>query len=347
LYWKAASFFVRQLSELEQTGALREDMSAPRDDEDGPRRRSGGAPTTKELLLYMLKILQRAIKRQIAAQFYEERWVIGWRPRHDGSVPPKRGPFELIEAPPGRSIMDPFVLEEDGEHFIFCEDYCNRQKKGSISYSRRGRGGAWSTPTVVITRDHHLSYPFIFRAGDEIYMIPETSAAKQIELHKAVSFPREWSLERVLIPDIVALDATLIEHAGRLWLFASVPERGAAASEELSVFHASSLVDEWTPHVLNPVVSDVRSSRPAGRIFRSGDFLIRPAQDCSHGYGYAVVFNRIEVLTETKYREREVGRLGPEWLSGNLGTHSYDLNDDLEVADARRRTLVLRRPRRR
>jgi hypothetical protein len=64
--------------------------------------------------------------------------------------------------------------------------------------------------------------------------------------------------------------------------------------------------------------------------------LIRPAQDCSRGYGYAVVFQRIGVLTETSYDEQEVGRLGPEWLTRNLGTHSYNFTDRVEVVDGRR-----------
>ena len=74
----------------------------------------------------------------------------------------------------------------------------------------------------------------------------------------------------------------------------------------------------------------MRCARPAGRPFidQSGS-LIRPSQDCSDSYGRAIVFNRIEVLSETDYRETTIGRLGPDWRRANLGTHTYSRSDDL------------------
>ncbi len=84
---------------------------------------------------------------------------------------------------------------------------------------------------------------------------------------------------------------------------------------------------------MNPVVSDVRCARPAGRVFaRDGD-LIRPAQDCSGSYGSRLVFNRIEALSPTDYRERPIGAIEPAIESGNLRTHSYDSDGSYEVLD--------------
>ncbi len=61
--------------------------------------------------------------------------------------------------------------------------------------------------------------------------------------------------------------------------------------------------------------------------------LIRPAQDCSRSYGWRLVFNRIEALSRSEYRERPVGALEPAPESGNLRTHSYDSDGVYEVVD--------------
>ena len=84
---------------------------------------------------------------------------------------------------------------------------------------------------------------------------------------------------------------------------------------------------------MNPVVSDVRSARPAGRIFLRDGHLIRPAQDCSRAYGWRLVFNRIEVLSPTDYRESPISAIEPALETGNLRTHSYDSDGAYEVLD--------------
>ena len=54
---------------------------------------------------------------------------------------------------------------------------------------------------------------------------------------------------------------------------------------------------------MNPIVSDVRRARPAGRVLSRDGELIRPSQDCSGRYGRAVAFNRIVRLTPTEFGE--------------------------------------------
>ena len=117
-----------------------------------------------------------------------------------------------------------------------------------------------------------------------------------------------------------------------------------AARRGLSLL-VQDLGSDWLPHPWNPIVTDARAGRPAGRIFRHEDVWIRPAQDCSSRYGYATVFNRIEDLTVSTFRESRVAYLGPEWLSGNLGTHTYNRDSSFETVDGYRQHW--RRPARR
>jgi hypothetical protein len=82
------------------------------------------------------------------------------------------------------------------------------------------------------------------------------------------------------------------------------------------------------------VKSDVRSARPAGRLFRHGGHWYRPAQDCSVRYGYATVVHRIERIDREEYREVEASRIFPNWLPDMAGTHTLNAAGGLTVVDA-------------
>ena len=109
--------------------------------------------------------------------------------------------------------------------------------------------------------------------------------------------------------------------------------------DELYLFFADAPEGEWQPHPRNPVVSDVRRARPAGRVFARDGELIRPSQDCSIRYGGAVMFNRIVQLTPTDYAEVPAGRMGPGWLRGGLGTHTFNSDSEYEVVDGESQTF--------
>lgn len=61
--------------------------------------------------------------------------------------------------------------------------------------------------------------------------------------------------------------------------------------------------------------------------------LIRPSQDCGKAYGYALNFFEVLKLNEKEYQERRVGRLEPQWIRGNLGTHTYNRTEKFEIID--------------
>jgi hypothetical protein len=235
--------------------------------------------------------------------------------------------------PAGRFYADPFLFGHGGRRFIFFEDFDWSCGRAVICYVEIDADGRRGLPGVALSQDCHLSYPFVFEAGEAIYMVPETAGRRTVELYRAARFPDVWTLERVLLSDVAATDATLLRHEGRLWLFVAIAVDGGRPIDELFLFSSESLGGEWEPHPMNPVVSDVRCARPAGRVFVQDGQLIRPAQDCSRSYGWRVVFNRVEVLSASDYRERPVGAIEPAPGSGNLRTHSYDCDGVFEVLD--------------
>jgi hypothetical protein len=277
-----------------------------------------------------------------------EEWFVATRPRAAEGLGSADGftPVEWSSGSALAALADPFVFDEGDATYVFLEEESRASPRARISYARLGQDGRSATaPQPVLERPYHLSYPFVFRHKGGIFMIPESSENRTVELYRADPFPSSWTLERVLLQDVRALDATLHVEGDRLWLFVSVAETGASPNDELHLYSSTALAGPWQPHPANPVVSDVRSARPAGRIFRHGDDLIRPSQDCSRRYGYALVFNRVDVLTEDDYAETPVARLEPDWSPGVFATHTYTFGTNVEAIDGKR--LVRRRPFRR
>ena len=332
IYWKTADFMIRRLGQLYAFGwdALAKlDTYNELNAYNKPIYRT---PTNWQMLRFLanrgLLFLRNGIQL-----FWKNQWFLGIqtnRPTGD-----QRGPgWDLIYPARDRYYADPFLFAYDGRRFIFFEDYSYRTKLGSISCLEIDQHGNYSEPVTVLERSYHLSYPFVFQWGSDIFMMPETSDNHAVEVYRAVNFPDKWELHKVLLSDVVAVDPTLLQHDGRFWLFVNMATtEGAPLNDELFLFHSDSPFGPWLPHAQNPIISDVCSARPAGRIFERDGQLIRPSQDCSLRYGHKIKLNRIEVLTETEYRESEIGEIGPAWIRGNRATHCLARDQSLQVVD--------------
>jgi hypothetical protein len=304
-------------------------------------------PTTTQMLRLLARLFRRAMEARLEQRLNPERWCIGYRRQtgSSGDGASRMREFRQIPAPPGRFFADPFVLKHGDHHYIFFEDRRPGDPGARISFVALDSAGQPSPPRPALEGRGHFSYPFVFHEGDDIFMIPETAAREVVELYRAVRFPREWVLEKVLLRGIVAADATLLVHNDRFWLFAAVDLDGGKRFDELFLFSSDTLLGEWMPHPMNPIVSDVRSARPAGRILIHGDRLIRPSQDCSDAYGRRVVLNEIELVNETEYMETVVGYI-EAWPGTSFSrTHSYNAEGEYEVVDAIERRMRFRWPR--
>jgi hypothetical protein len=246
--------------------------------------------------------------------------------------PDVRG-FRWVEAPRAHYYADPFLFEKDGKTWLFFEDYSFIEKTGVIGCAEVLPDGAVSASRTVLAPGHHLSYPLVFEDQGKIYMLPESGAYKTVELYRADSFPDRWTLEKVLFDGVIAVDTTLWREDGIYWFFVTIldpPEAGP----QLFLFFAESLTGEWNYHPSNPICSDVRFARGAGRVFLENGRRIRPSQDHSYGYGCACNFRHIVELTKTTYREVSLGSIRPSWEKGLTGTHTYNRSGPFEVIDA-------------
>lgn len=252
------------------------------------------------------------------------------------------GSFREIIPPKDRFWADPHVLRADGRYFIFVEEYVHRFRKGHISVMELDERGAYREPVQVLEREYHLSYPFVFEWQGKYYMVPESAAHASIDLYECVEFPYRWEFAMTLMNNVCAVDTTLFRHDGRWWLFTAMADDAASLPRvRLCLFSSAELLtDKWNSHPLNPIVSDARSGRPAGRILTIDGRILRPSQDCSRHYGYGFDLNEVSVLSDTEYIEKSVLSVRPGWDRKARGTHTFVREGRLTMIDA-----FTRRPR--
>ena len=335
LYWQATPLFARALRDA--AFGLSESSEPV-----GYSHRMYVAPRNAELFAPLARLAVRYVRQQAAARLGGEQWFLlyHWEPAHnDNSTIPDLAPYRFLPIfpPTDRYWADPFVLRYKDRHVIMFEELIYSENRGKISVIEIDASGKRSAPRTVLETPHHLSYPFLFRHEGEVYMIPETAREKRVYLYRARHFPDHWELVSTMLEGEHLTDTTIERIGDRWWLFAGFAGESESASAELLAYHSPNPFGPWTPHRRNPIVSDVRSSRPAGRLFQWNGKWCRPAQDCSRSYGSAIMIQRIDSLTPSAYSETTVSRIDPSWAPNLVGTHTINCDAGMTVIDARRR----------
>ena len=283
--------------------------------------------------------LVRRLREKIRNPFYVRPWVLGvsefsdswWTGQH----------FRPLFPPTGYQWADPFVIQRGGRHFVFLEEIPPGSRRAHISVAPIQAGATHIEASRVLAQDTHLSYPFVFEHRGEIFMVPETKQRQRVELYRARHFPEEWEPVEVLLDKIRAADATLLEYDDCWWMFVAVGGEHTRCDCDLMIFYADRLSGPWKPHPQNPVKSDSRSARPAGRLRFADGKLYRPAQDCSLSYGGALVMNEVLRLTRSEYRERICRCIEPSWFPGISRMHTINSAGGLTLTDGKARITRL------
>jgi hypothetical protein len=322
---KTAEFAVRALREAQRSGRGWLEQCPP----------VNGAQAGLSSDFALSPILGRIARRALEKALHVEQWFLAFQFANEARLPGDLEGYVRLMPPKDRYWADPFALEKSGRYFVFFEELPFAAGKAHIAMSEVRRDGSWSAPVRVLERDYHLSYPFLLEHDGELYMVPETAQNGTVELYRCVEFPLRWKLEKVLLHGVRLVDATLHRAGERWWMFANAAAgRSRVFDDELHLYHAERLLGEWQPHPRNPVKSDARCARPAGRLYWRNGALYRPAQICVPRYGAGLSINRVLRLSPQAYAERQVERVLPERARGILGLHTVNRAGELTVVDA-------------
>jgi len=198
-------------------------------------------------------------------------------------------PITWIEADKSLCFLaDPFGLWREGKLYLFAEAYDYRTKRGYILAYVLDKDFRVLEKRAVLKEDWHLSYPYVFEAEGEIWMLPEGYKSGRLTLYKAVEFPWRWQAEpRFSFPE-AAIDATPYFHDGRWWMFYTPPVPKAARTNTLKLATADHLFGPWDAVPIQTLREDIHGARMGGTPFTLDGKIILPTQDCSRTYGGAL-----------------------------------------------------------
>jgi hypothetical protein len=334
--WKSSAILFRKLKELHTKGGVNfwadcEHLNPPNNLYSKPHF-SSPSPLL-HLILLSKKIIQK-IRILFLNRFYFNQWILLFQITKSNST--ELSNYKKIIPPKDRFWADPHIIHRGGKYYIYIEEVLYKNRKGHISLIEMNEDGSYNPPKKIIEHDYHMSYPHIVEYENDYYMIPETAENETISIYKCVQFPDKWEFHMHLMENIKAYDATLLFKDNLWWLFANVVESdGISSWDELFIFSSPELLSEnWCAHSQNPVISDCRSSRPAGKIFKDNGRIYRPSQNSSIRYGYGLKVNEIIELNQEKYEERLVTEALPNWDKSIIGLHTFNREGNLNIIDA-------------
>ena len=260
------------------------------------------------LFLGLVAGIYVGIKRGVPFVTQREQWTIGiYRsdsPFHFNGLQGWINPLfraEDVTDVPAKFVADPFLIKEGKTWNLFFEVYNNNTKQGDLAVATSTNTWTWKYEKLIIDEPFHLSYPYVFKADGEYYLIPESYEDNSIRLYKADDFPTQWSYVKTLVEGRDYVDNSIVFYNGKWWLFSSV-----TSNDKLYLHYADSLTGPWQEHPLSPiVVDDVHKARPSGRLLIYEGKLYRFTMDIDPPIGtHQVMAYEITEITRTAYSEK-------------------------------------------
>jgi hypothetical protein len=244
------------------------------------------------------------------------------------------------------TIADPFLFKYGDEMYVFFEKINNdrwserlKEGTGEIYFSKLTEIDgilSFSTPVLALKEDYHLSYPFLIKDKENIYMMPEKRRSGRLDLYKCVIFPNEWKIERTLLKGNF-IDSTLFYYNEMYWMFTISTNRKNAEYKEQLYYTDDLATGDWNLHSILRVTNKIESRRGAGNIIVKDGTIYRPVQYNKDYYAQSILFIEITKLSITEYEEREVGIL-------NRNIHTFNMLDNWIVIDSHNRNKLFFEP---
>jgi len=353
-YWKSAVFLPRVLKELhEYPNTFYQRVAARQATETFYSQGIYRDPTPAQYLRLTLKKATAKVRVSLRKRLTREQWVLLYNLRNsDASEGPEKAMhrYRELTPPTDRIWADPHVIHRNDRFYVFFEEMVIKANKGHLSVIEIDAQGNVSEAKKILEKPYHLSYPSIIESDNEIWMIPESVSNNTVDLYRCTDFPMSWEHHRTLFKDARMVDSTLHFHEGRWWLFANIESHRSMAGhgwDELHLFHTDNFISgQWQAHPMNPVISDISCSRPAGPLYIENGKLFRPSQNCNYDYGYGFNISEVLTLTPDTYAENVIDRITPSWRPDIIATHSIAHADNsstiLSVIDAHKVTSKFR-----
>jgi len=296
----------------------------------------------KTIFKYLLIILRNTLIKKIIYKFY---YILNYHLHHwTIYIANTKNFFEIdlnksyeIKTKNKEFYADPFFINKNNKDYLFFENFNYNNSKGSIACATIDNNQLYDKK-IILNKNYHMSYPFIFEENNNIYLLPEMSQAMKQDIYKVVEFPYKWELYKTLFKNQFSADPTIYKDQNfNFWLFINQSQDPYNdLNSELYIYKILNFETfNLIPHKRNPVIIDSRRARNAGSIFTWNKKIIRPSQNSnSEAYGNSLNFYEIIKLDINNYEEKFIYNLNFNTINRNIiGTHHYSLFKDKSIID--------------
>ena len=236
-------------------------------------------------------------------------------------------PFIIIKNGFSYWVADPFLFEYDNDLYIFVEYMDYHTLTGCIAYTKYNETNHNVKWYKVIEEPFHMSFPFIYRDGEDIYMLPETSQAGALYRYKCERFPDVWKRETIM-KDVMFADTALLDNYSHGYTL-DVSDDSMRKAVTFS-FDGGVVKD------VKFYSDDAKTCRLGGAFFRYNGYDIKVSQDCEKEYGKSLIFS---TFNWTNNEEKVIKNLTIEEVNtiGKInkihGVHTYNSAGGYEIID--------------
>ena len=295
------------------------------------------APSLKQIIKYIFNTYVGAALNKISNATLvlkqKDVWEISYGRMGNNGISLFKS--KKIENPKNRFLADPFIINHNGRNICFVEDYSFLSSRGSISALEIIDGENYSFLGNVIMEDFHLSFPYVFKINNNIYMVPESSENNDIRLYECEDFPMQWKLKKIIKDNISAVDSMIFKHDSIWYLLTNICSSDIGDySSELHLFSSSDpLTNPFLPAECNPVIFNSENGRNGGLFkIKNEIYRVSQCQGKAH-YGKSFTINRIRKISPNQYEEECIETVKPNFYKGIISTHHFHCNENFYVID--------------
>jgi hypothetical protein len=295
------------------------------------------SPTNTEMFRWIGRLAIEKMRNRLNRRETVSHWRIGIR-RRDGMFMERlkdglvEADYHWYESPKGHFWADPVLCDVGGKTFMFFEDYTYANQRAVIACAEVTDDLKLLNICTVLDTGSHASFPFVFKEGEDFYMVPETFEEGNVSLYRALSFPHHWEKVKVIL-DLPCVDTVVWRHNGVWWLSTSHNFNHGHAHTGL-LYSSDTLLGQWTLHPEAPFAPDARYARNAGPIlFTEDGQTYRVSQRAEFSYGSSISFHKICELNSLRYDESLQLTVRPAASSTMRGNHSFAVSNKFEVVD--------------
>lgn len=217
-------------------------------------------------------------------------------------------------------FADPFILDyDDYEIHLLVEEFDYKIHRGRIAKLTIDRSN-WTVIDckIILDLETHLSFPMIWRQGDDIFVCPENYHSGGWSMYRYDSSEEKLVFVQQIIGEKLT-DATIWKDSNTYFLLSTYYP--TPNGKRLTIWKSDSLRGKYEKS--QEISFDENIGRNAGMIFPYEDKYIRPAQESNFSYGHNMSFQEVS-FQKGKICFKEIYRFQTPHKAYNVGTHTYN-----------------------